>query len=112
MFRKVSDVGHFMHKKSKSRFSVGKFLFHLTEIVRRGTPVRFIMFPVPKIYMPKKGMSRFSARFVLFHISGTFCKATFRVSGKKWYRNFSCMRGGGMTIFRQNCFVSQYRIIS
>ena len=105
-------------KRVMSWFSVEFFLSRSTEKLRRGT----LLCCVSENFRQRKslwikgggreGISRFSVKNFCLTVPKNFVEETFCVSKNFWYRKMLGIReGAGITIFRQNYFVSQYRII-
>ena len=89
-----------MHKKGKSRLSVGNFLSHSTEKFRRVTLLFFEKILVSKIFMHGRGELLF-CHFFLSHSAEKVRGEPFCVSEKSWYRKILWIRGvegGGVTI--------------
>ena len=89
-----------MHKKAYHDFSSKIFLSHSIETFRRGTLLCFRNFMLSKNFMDKRGVSRFSVENFRITVPKNFVEEPFLVSEKFWNRNFSCIRGGVITILR------------
>ena len=99
----------------KKRFPVEIVLFHTTESFCGGTRLCFTNFLALKNFLDKKGegVSRFSVKFFRLTVPKNLVGEPFFVSENFGYRKMSEIReGAGITIFRQNCFVSEHRSIS
>ena len=96
-----------------SRSSVKIVFSHSTESFRRRTFLCFRKSRVSKNIMPMKGISRFSIENFSSHSTNKLCNGTLLpLTIILATRKFMNRRGGGVTIFRPNCFFSQYRMIS
>ena len=73
----------------------------------------FHYFGVSKNFTLNRNMRGFSVDFFSSCSTKKFLEVAFCVSENFWYpKMLGIGDGAGITIFRQNCFVSQYRIIS
>ena len=69
--------------------------------------------PPPISVLYAKGYHDFPLKNFCLTVPEKFVEEPFCVSEKFWFRKMLGIREGtGITIFRQNCFASQYRIIS
>ena len=106
-----------MDKKGEggvSRFSVESFLFHIAEKFCRWT----LLCCVSESFRQRKSLwirgegecQDFRSKIFCLTVPKKFVEEPFCVSENLWFRKMLGIReGAGITIFRQNCFVSQYR---
>ena len=97
-----------------------KYFDQLLRTVRNKTAVlnlvfkEFLRTSIPPLIsvLYAKGYHDFPLKNFCLKVLKIFVEKPFCVSENLCYRKMLAMRGAGITSFRKNCFVSQYRIIS
>ena len=112
VFQKISGSEKFMDKRGGgggvSRFSFENFLSHSAENFRRGILYCCNNFGYRKNLDQKGGSITIFRRSFCLTVPKYFIGEHFGVSEKFFYRKFSCIGGGGITVLSE-LFVSQDR---
>ena len=111
MCQKISDSDKvYGEEGGVSRFTVENFLSQSAEKLRRGTFLCFKKSLVSKNVRDKRGggYHDLPSKISCLRVPKNFVEEPFCVSENLWYRKMLGTREGvGITIFRQNCFVSR-----